>query len=88
MADTFWSDYSWIIRGKQRRKVIEILDKPKMATELKREAQIALTNASRVLVQFEKKGIAKCLTPEEDRCRVYELTKKGKLVREELLKRK
>ncbi|MDI6738413.1 MAG: hypothetical protein QME12_07945 [Nanoarchaeota archaeon] len=57
MANTFWNDFSWAARGRQRRKVIEILDKPKMATEIKKETHIALTNASRVLVQFEKRAL-------------------------------
>jgi len=84
----FWKDFSWIMRGKQRRKVIMLMDKPKTATEIKKEAKITLTNASRALIQFNEKGLMKCLTPKEPRSRIYELTKRGKVLREEFIRRK
>ncbi|MDO8740470.1 MAG: ArsR family transcriptional regulator [Candidatus Woesearchaeota archaeon] len=87
MADTLWKDYSWVVRGKQRRTVLKLMDKPKTPTEVKKDGEMTLTNASRVLVQFEKRGLAKCLTPNETRSRVYDLTKRGKILREEFIKR-
>ena len=66
-----WKDYSWVIRGKQRSE--RLLNKPQTPTEIKKKTKIILTNISRVLVQFEKKGLAKCLTPNETRSRVYDL---------------
>lgn len=87
MTDKLWKDYSWVIRGKQRRKVLRLMDKPKTPTEIKKDGEMTLTNASRVLVQFEKRGLAKCLTPNETRSRVYDLTKRGKTLREEFIKR-
>ena len=81
MRDDVWEDYSFIVRGKQRRKIISRLGTPKTPTELKKETKFSLTNVSRTLVLFEKKGLAKCLTPKEKVGRVYTLTDKGERVR-------
>lgn len=82
-----WGDYSFVVRGKQRRMIILLMDKGKTPTELKRESGLNFNNVSRVLVQFEKNKLAKCLTPNQEVGRVYALTLRGKAVRDELIKR-
>ena len=49
-----WGDYSFVVRGKQRRMIILLMDRGKTPTELKRESGLNFNNVSRVLVQFEK----------------------------------
>jgi hypothetical protein len=46
--------------------------------------RINLSNVSSVLVQFSKRRLAKCLTPNHIIGRVYDLTQRGKTVRKEI----
>lgn len=75
-------DYAWVLRGKQRKKIINVMDKPKIPTQIKEETKLSLNNVSDVLREFRKKQIAKCINPKEKSGRLYELTIKGKRVRE------
>jgi predicted transcriptional regulator len=87
MADNDWELYSWVIRGNQRRKAMMALDKPKIPTEIKKEAQMSLTNVSKILRAFKKKGLVICLTPDSKTGKIYELTGKGKKIRKKMLKK-
>lgn len=62
------------------------LDKPKIPTEIKKEAQMSLTNVSKILRAFKKKGLVICLTPDSKTGKIYELTNKGKGIREKMTK--
>ncbi len=75
-------NYAWILRGKQRKKIINVMNKPKIPTQIKEETKLSLNNVSDVLREFRKKQIAKCINPKEKSGRLYELTIKGKRVRE------
>ncbi len=75
-------DYSWIVRGKQRKKVIKAMGKVKIPTEIKEETKLSLNNVSDVLREFKKKKIVRCLNPKEKTGRLYELTPKGMKIRE------
>lgn len=75
-------DYSWIIRGNQRKKIIKAMNKPKIPTQIKEETHLSLNNVSDVLREFRKKKIVKCLNPQEKTGRLYKLTSKGMRIRE------
>ncbi|OGJ21292.1 hypothetical protein A3K73_05565 [Candidatus Pacearchaeota archaeon RBG_13_36_9] len=77
-------NYSWVVRGKQRRKIIKVMNKPKIPTQIKEETRLGLNNVSDILRAFEKKKIAKCLNPKEKTGRLYQLTPKGMRIKEEL----
>jgi predicted transcriptional regulator len=79
-------DYHWIVRGKQKKKILSVLTKPKIPTEIKDETNLSLNNVSDVLRAFRKKKIVKCLNPKEKTGRLYELTPKGMRIREMLEK--
>jgi len=86
-----WKLYSWLVRGKQRVAIIKVMDRPKMPSRISREAKqlnakINLNSTSDTLRQFVKKGIAVCLNPDQKVGRLYELTAKGKKLREEIMK--
>ncbi len=89
MADneSDWELYSWVIRGNQRRKVVQAIDKPKIPTEIKKEVKMSLTNVSKILSAFKKKGLVRCLTPNSKTGKIYELTEAGKNIREEMGKK-
>lgn len=80
-----WQDYSFIVRGKQRRTVFAVLSVPKTPTQIASETKVRLTHVSRVLKQFEKRGLVKCLAPNEKFGRPYVLTESGKAVRLKLM---
>jgi predicted transcriptional regulator len=77
-------DYPWIVRGTQRTKVIKVMNKPKIPTQIKDDANLALNNVSDVLREFREKKIARCVNPKEKTGRIYELTPKGMRIREML----
>jgi len=79
-------EYSWVVRGKQRKKVIKMLNKPKIPTQIKKETGLSLNNVSDVLRAFERKKIARCMNPKEKTGRLYKLTPKGMRIKEELEK--
>jgi DNA-binding MarR family transcriptional regulator len=87
MATVNIEDYSWIARGKQRRKIIAVMYKLRTPTELKEEVKLTLANVSRVLRDLEKRKLAMCLNPKAITGRVYELTPQGKIIRDKLLER-
>lgn len=70
-------DYSWVVRGKQRRKIIKVINKPKIPTEIKEATKLSLNNVSDVLKELKEKKIVKLLNPGEKTGRLYELTSKG-----------
>ena len=86
MSEIDWELYSWVMRGNQRRKIMKSLNKPKLPTELKSEANMSLTNVSKILKSFENKGLVKCITPHLKTGKIYELTERGKKIREEMLR--
>lgn len=86
MSEIDWDLYSWVMRGSQRRKVLKALNKPRLPTELKNEAKMSLTNVSKTLKSFQGKGIVECLTPHNKTGKIYGLTKKGRKIREEMLR--
>ncbi len=79
-------DYVWIVRGKQRKRIIKAMSKPKIPTEIKEETKLSLNNVSDILREFKKKKIARCLNPKEKTGRLYKLTPKGMRIREMLEK--
>jgi predicted transcriptional regulator len=82
-------DYAWVLRGKQKRKIISTLDEePKMPSEVKEETNLSLNNVSDILRLFAEKKLAKCLNPEAKTGRLYVLTEKGKIIRDKINKKK
>ena len=78
--------YSWLVRGKQRRGIIKVVDDIKTPTQIKEETKLSLNNVSDVLRLFIKKGIVKCLNEEDKVGRLYKLTKKGEEIRKEIVR--
>lgn len=78
-------DYAWVLRGKQKRKVITTLDEePKMPSEVKEEANLSLNNVSDILRLFAERKLAKCLNPQAKTGRLYVLTEKGKVIKDKI----
>ena len=86
MKRRIFNQYKWVYRGKQRRKIIVVLDKAKTPTQIKDEINIKVTNVSDVLRDMVKRRLVKCLNPEDKLGRFYELTNLGKQIKKEFLK--
>ena len=76
--------YSWIIRGKQRREILKNISDVQTPTQLSNKSGYSLNHTSRILREFTRKGIVKCLNPKAKTGRIYKITPKGKRVRDEL----
>lgn len=85
MAKLNLRDYSWVIRGKQRRDIISHIREIDTPTQIARKSGYSLNNTSRVLNEFSKKSIAKCINPKQKTGRLYALTSKGKSIKNRIL---
>ncbi len=75
---------SWVKRGKQRREIIVHMKDSETPTDIAGRSGYSLNNTSRVLNEFRKKGIARCINPREKTGRLYRLEPAGKLIRDKL----
>ena len=78
--------FSWVKRGKQRRDIIVYIDGPETPTDIAKKSGYSLNNTSRVLGEFRRKGIARCLNPKEKTGRLYRVTPSGRVIRDKLRK--
>lgn len=86
MKKQLWEDYGYVVRGNLRKKVLSYLDKPITPRELSKQLNLHLSEASRVLIELSRKGLVECLTPKLKSGRVYDITKKGKEIKNKLTK--
>jgi len=75
-----WNLYSFVMRGKNRRLVLKSLTKPQTPTSIKENTRLGIKVVSRVLKEFNAKGIVECKTPNQKLGKVYVLSAKGKKV--------
>ena len=75
---------SFVSRGKIRKRVISNLDKPLTPTQLSEKIKTHRSTTSRTLLDLEKKGLVKCITPKESMGRYYQLTKLGQKILKEI----
>ena len=79
------NDYKrWLQRGRQRAAIARVLRKPMTATEIcaaagKFTPQIQLRDVWFLMRQFERRGLAVCLNPQQVTGKLYCLTEPGRL---------
>jgi len=73
-----WIDYSFVVRSKHRKRVFEVLNKPKTPTQLAKELDINLGYVSNIIISLLDRKLINCLNPDEKRHRLYEWSKKGR----------
>jgi DNA-binding MarR family transcriptional regulator len=61
----------FIKKGSVRQQVMDRLTEPKTATELAKEIGRHRSSISRVLIDLEKKGLVRCVNPEDNKFRHY-----------------
>ncbi len=84
MKPNLWSEFSVVKRSKERFAVLRLLREPKTPTDVKRETRMHMSNVSRTIKGLAKRGLVRCLTPNEKRGRYYLATKKGREVLDKL----
>ena len=75
---------SFVSRGKVRRKVLENLKEANTPTKLSQIIKTHRSTTSRAILALEKRGLVKCITPDESMGRYYETTSLGKKILREL----
>ncbi len=74
-------------RSKLRLEVLKALDKkPQIASFLSSKMEKHREVISRIFLDLQEQGLAKCSNPESPSFRYYKITKKGKEVLKELLR--
>ena len=63
--------FIFLKKGKIRKKILETLDEPKTATEISKELNLHRSSVSRILIGLNKKGLIKCINPEDNNFRHY-----------------
>ena len=72
-----WKGYSFVIRSGVRLKVLKALEQPKIPSQIAKSMKYDVSTISKHLKALEEKSIAKCLTPNVKKGKIYGLTKLG-----------
>ena len=65
-------------RSKTKLPILKQLVEPKTPTEVAKKLNLYQASVSRSILEMEKDGLVKCLTPNQRNFRHYQITKKGK----------
>lgn len=84
MAKIRAEDLSWIKRGRQRREIIVHIADKETPTEIAQKSKYSLNHTSKILNEFRKHGFVKLLNPKQKTGRLYELTEKGRVIKDKL----
>lgn len=75
-----WEDISFLVSGKHRKRILQILVEAKTPTQIKKETDLHFNVVSRTIQELEKKGFVECLTPKQKLARFYRITSKGEKI--------
>lgn len=81
-----YDQISFLSRSKNRKTVLENLEKPTTPTELASKLKIQRSTISRAILELMDKKLVKCLTPKEKMGRLYQITESGKKILKKLEK--
>jgi len=81
-----YSLLSFILRGKRRKVILLCIEKPKIPKEIAESCKASIHNISKSLKELVDRELIKCENPKDKFYRFYSLTKKGKELREKILK--
>ncbi len=72
-----WKDVGFVLKSKQRKEIIMLLETPKTPTQIAKTMKSSLSNTSLKLRDLVNAGLAECVNPNEGKGRIYRLTAKG-----------
>lgn len=73
-----YNNIAFLLRGKYRKQILELLRKPNTPTMIKNKLQLHFNICSRCILELEKKGFVKCLNSCDKLMRFYQTTNEGK----------
>jgi predicted transcriptional regulator len=83
---TKWEDMGFVASSDYRKKVLTLLEIPKMPSSLSKELGINKTHISRTLNELSKKKIIECKNPDTAKGKIYVITAYGKNILKEISK--
>ena len=84
--ETKWKLISFIISSQYRKKVLEILEAPKIPSKISKELKIDKAHISKTLKELEKEKLIQCLTPNSIKGKLFVITTYGKDILKEISK--
>jgi len=78
-----WEKYGLVIRSKNKKTILKALNSPKTPSQLSKETNLAVSTISKNLSQLTKLKLVKCLNPQLQMGKLFQITNEGK----ELLKK-
>ena len=81
-----WKTYSFVIRGRYRRRIVLALKVERTPTQIAKLTEINVSHVSRALSELKGRGIVECITPKENSGKIYRLTEKGKEIKDHIEK--
>ena len=81
MSDS--STLSFVLRAKNRLKVLNILTEKKVSAQIEKETGMYKSHVSRTLKELQSKKLIRCVNPKDRNFRFYETTFEGKRVLKE-----
>ena len=79
MNDSYYDDYSFIYASRYRPKILEaLLRELRTPSEISRITGISMGIVTKILMEFRKRGLVECKTPDKKKGRIYTLTKRGR----------
>ena len=75
----------FIIRSSYRKNVFRLFDNPIRPSEIAKKLNLRLTHVTRELRELKKRGIVECINENEKIGRLYQLTKKGKMLKKDMI---
>jgi len=72
-----WNDIGFVVKSKQRKLIILLLETPRTPTYLAKSLKTSLPNISLKLRDLLDSGLVECVNPSDRKGRIYKLTRKG-----------
>jgi DNA-binding transcriptional ArsR family regulator len=81
-----WNKYSFVARGRNRKRILLKLTSPMTPTQLTLAAEVSISHVSKALRDLRSKNLVECINPEEKVGKIYRRTRDGDEIAEYLLK--
>ena len=67
----------FLARGRLKTEVLKLLNQPRTSTQIAKTLKKHRSAISRIFLDLQKRGLVKCLNPEDNMTRFYQITDKG-----------
>ena len=79
-----WNVVGYVKRSKNKCEALSLLEFPTMPSELAKEMKISLTHGSKIIRELNAKKLIKCLNEKLKVGRIYQLTERGKQIKQQI----